>query len=335
MAYQTGDLILDDHYNGFANTGDPNNINKIWGTGNGTYGMGQSNVISVVDTSTTVQAAQWNTLLGRMRNLSDHQGTGITTADSGTLVAGDPVAAILAITNDITALGNGRYTAAAANVTDANSAGNRTFSGAWRTSTVHEQTITFASSDAARYFFNAGGSITHTWNLSGGTAGGKQTEWIDLFNTKAATFTLTGNTDALSGSGTPGTAVNEGYWNTDLSNGGGYVVLQKQFADSSPYTANFCQWEVKISGTAGSNGGKGEVLHIKSTASDAAADSSDEGAGGTGEAESDPEDDAQTLLDSVDGTLTSVFVIKKPNTTHLNNDAIGTVTGAEAAQSQA
>ena len=55
----------------------------------------------------------------------------------------------------------------------------------------------------------------------------------------------------------------------------------------------------------------------------------------SGEAESDPEDDAQTLLDSVDGTLTSVFVIKKPNTTHLNNDAIGTVTGAEAAQSQA
>ena len=335
MAYQTGDLILDDHYNGFANSGDPNNINKIWGTGNGTYGMGQSNVISVVDTSTTVQAAQWNTLLGRMRNLSDHQGTGITTADSGTLTAGDPVAAILAITNDITALGNGRYTAAAANVTDANSAGNRTFSGAWRTSTVHEQTITFASSDAARYFFNAGGSITHTWNLSGGTAGAKQTEWVDLFNTKAATFTLAGITDALSGSGTPGTDVDSGYWNTDLSNGGDYVVLQKQFADSSPYTANFCQWEVKISGTAGSNGGKGEVLHIKATASDAAVDSSDEGTGGTGEAESDPEDDAQTLLDSVDGTLTSVFVIKKPNTTHLNNDAIGTVTGAEASQSQA
>ena len=335
MAYQTGDLILDDHYNGFANTNDPNNINKIWGVGNGTYGMGQSNVISVVDTSTTVQASQWNSLLGRMRNLSDHQGTGITTADSGTLTAGDPVAAILAITNDITALGNGRYTAAAANVTDANSAGNRTFSGAWRTSTVHEQTITFASSDAARYFFNAGGSITHTWNLSGGTAGGKQTEWIDLFNTKAATFTLAGITDALSGSGTPGTDVDSGYWNTDLSNGGDYVVLQKQFADSSPYTANFCQWEVKISGTAGSNGGKGEVLHIKATASDAAVDSSDEGTGGTGEAESDPEDDAQTLLDSVDGTLTSVFVIKKPNTTHLNNDAIGTVTGAEAAQSQA
>jgi hypothetical protein len=292
-------------------------------------------LLSVVDTSTTVQASQWNSLLGRMRNLSDHQGTAITTADSGTLTAGDPVAAILAITNDITALGNGRYTAAAANITDANSAGNRTFSGAWRTSTVHEQTITFASSDAARYFFNAGGSITHTWNLSGGTAGAKQTEWVDLFNTKAATFTLTGNDDVLSGSGTPGTDVGAGYWNASLSNGGAYVVLQKQFADTSPYTANFCQWEVKISGTAGSNGGKGEVLHIKATASDAAVDSSDEGTGGTGEAESDPEDDAQTLLDSVDGTLTSVFVIKKPNTTHLNNDAIGTVTGAEASQSQA
>ena len=34
MAYAAGDTILDDEYNGFANSSS-NNINAIWGNGNG------------------------------------------------------------------------------------------------------------------------------------------------------------------------------------------------------------------------------------------------------------------------------------------------------------
>ena len=90
------------------------------------------------------------------------------------------------------------------------------------------------------------------------------------------------------------------------------------------------QWEVKISGTAGSLGGKGEVVTIKATARDDAADSSDEGQG-----PQDAADAAQTALDTVDGNLTSSWVVKKPNTTELNNDAIGSFTAAEVSQTQA
>ena len=318
MAYQTGDLILDDHYNGFANTNSPNNVNKIWGTGNGTYGYGQSNTVSTVSAGGTVQASQWNTLLSRMQSIGDHQGTNMTTADSGQLVAGDPVQAILEISTDITSFGNNRYNVAAANLTassDPNSV-NRTFTGSWTTNTIHEVKFTFASSDAARYFFNAGGKITHVWNLSGHTSDDKADEWVDLFNTKAATFTFSGNNDSLSGSGTQNTDKNEGFWSSDTD--GSYAIYQKQFADTSPYTTNFCQWEVKVTGTAGDNGGKGEVVTIKATASDAAADSLD--------------DDA--ALDQVDGNLTSSWTFSKPNTTQLNNDAVGTITAAEVSQSQ-
>ena len=206
---------------------------------------------------------------------------------------------------------------------------NRTFTGSWTTNTIHEVKFTFASSDAARYFFNAGGKITHVWNLSGHTSDDKANEWVDLFNTKAATFTFSGAADSLSGSGSVNTNANAGFWNSNITNGGSYVVVQKMFADSSPYTTNFVQWEVKVSGTAGSLGGKGEVLTIKATASDAAADSDDEG-----QAPQDAEDAAQTALDTVDGTLTSSWSVLKPNTDELNNDACGSFTAAEVAQSQ-
>jgi len=318
MAYQTGDLILDDHYNGFANTNSPNNINKIWGTGDGTYGYGQSNTVSTVSAGGTVQASQWNTLLSRMQSIGDHQGTNVTTADSGQLVAGDPVQAIVEISTDITSFGNNRYNVAAANLTETTNPNtvNRTFTGSWTTNTIHEVSFTFASSDAARFFFNAGGKITHTWNLSGHTSDDKANEWVDLFNTKAATFTFSGNNDSLSGSGTQDTDKNEGFWSSDTD--GSYAVYQKQFADTSPYTTNFCQWEVKVTGTAGDNGGKGEVITIKATAKDDAADSSDDAA-----------------LDQVDGNLLSSWTFSKPNTTQLNNDAVGTITAAEVSQTQA
>ena len=318
MAYQTGDTILDDHYNGFADTNSPNNINKIWGTGNGTYGYGQSNTISTVSAGGTVQASQWNTLLSRMQSIGDHQGTNVTTADSGQLVAGDPIQAILEISTDITSFGNNRYNVAAANLTETTNPNtvNRTFTGSWTTNTIHEVSFTFASSDAARFFFNGGGKITHTWNLSGHTSDDKANEWVDLFNTKAATFTFQANNDSLSGSGTQDTDKNEGFWSTDTD--GTYTIYQKQFADSSPYTSNYCQWEVKVTGTAGDNGGKGEVITIKATARDDAADSSDDAA-----------------LDQVDGNLLSSWTFSKPNTTQLNNDAVGTITAAEVSQTQA
>ncbi len=318
MAYQTGDTILDDHYNGFADTNSPNNINKIWGTGNGTYGYGQSNTVSTVSAGGTVQASQWNTLLSRMQSIGDHQGTNVTTADSGQLVAGDPIQAILEISTDITSFGNNRYNVAAANLTETTNPNtvNRTFTGSWTTNTIHEVSFTFASSDAARYFFNGGGKITHVWNLSGHTSDDKANEWVDLFNTKAATFTFSGNNDSLSGSGTQDTDKNEGFWSSDTD--GTYTIYQKQFADSSPYTSNYCQWEVKVTGTAGDNGGKGEVITIKATARDDAADSSDDAA-----------------LDQVDGNLSSSWTFSKPNTTQLNNDAVGTITAAEVSQTQA
>ena len=328
MAYSAGDTILDDEYNGFVSTSS-NNINAIWGVGNGTKGYGQTNTISTVSAGDSITSTQWNTLTARLvTSIAGHQGTSVNNSASS-LSSGDSIAIINNLGADITTVTNARYTVDSSNVTASSNPNsvNRTFTGDWRTSTVHEVKFTFASSDALRYFFNAGGEITHVWNLSGHTTSDKSGEWVDLFNTKAATFKITAVTDSLSGSGSADTNVNNGFW--DSNNNTSYVILQKMFADTSPYTTNFVQWEVKTTGTAGSNGGKGNVLTIKATASDAAADFDDEG-----QAPQDAEDAAQTALDTVDGNLTSSWALKKPNTTVLKNDAVGTITAAEVSQSQ-
>ena len=73
-----------------------------------------------------------------------------------------------------------------------------------------------------------------------------------------------------------------------------------------------------MTGAHGDNGGIGNVVTIKATARDDAADSSDDAA-----------------LDQVDGNLSSSWTFSKPNTNQLNNDAVGTITAAEVSQTQA
>ena len=123
---------------------------------------------------------------------------------------------------------------------------NRNFTTVWTQEVVHEVSFTFTDADKARHFFNSGGKITHVWNLSGHTSDDKANEWADLFNTKAATFTLAGASDSLGGSGSADTNLNEGFWSS--SSDDSYTIHQKMFADSSPYTSNYVQWEVKMTG---------------------------------------------------------------------------------------
>ena len=316
MAYQTGDTILDDHYNGFANDNSPNNINKIWGTGSGNYGYGQSNTISTVSAGTTVTAAQWNTLLDRMQSIKNHQGSSITSG-AGTLSGGDPIAAILSISTDITTLGTNRLNVAGANLTTSSSVtGTRTFTGTWTTSTIHEFSYTFASVDAARYFFNAGGKLRWNGTLSGYTSRFKTLDWENLLETRFNLFQFGATSSSISGNGSLSTN-NSGTGYYDLA-GTGYNTIFKMFGGQltySYYNTNFIQVDVKTNGTAGSNAANGNVITVKVTMSDASSD--------TGGAD-----------DQINGNLASIVGYSKPNTTYLNNDAVGTIVTAEVSQSQ-
>jgi len=119
-------------------------------------------------------------------------------------------------------------------------------------------TVTFASADAARHFFNGGGLIkldvskTSTGNLG-------DPEWNDLANTLCGDIYFSGvgtshtiaataytGTTKIGGTGTPNTlSTATGYY--ALTPGGAAVIIYKQFADTAPYTNNYIQHTVALS----------------------------------------------------------------------------------------
>jgi hypothetical protein len=312
MAYSSGSLILDDDYNIFATgnaagTGNNNvaNINTVWGTGTGDKGYGQGTTVSPVSAGSTITATQWATLLTRMTSIGSHQGTSITAISNPN--AGDTIEAYAALSTNITNIFNSRLNAAA-NGTDITANGTTTTTSSWDVRAVTTKTVAFSSSDALRYFFNAGGMIRMSFSRSGGTVSNKNAEWTDLLS-KTGTIVVTGSATsktiaAVAYTGT--TKIGGGGTATTLATGTGAlnytgtpVEIFKQFADTSPYTTNFIRITAAVSGS---------TLSFVVTLEDAATDTV-----------SPIGDAAVTNLDIVNGTLTMTTVVRPPSTTYLTN----------------
>jgi hypothetical protein len=305
MAYAQGDIILDDHYNTFATgnaagTGDNNvaNINTIWGTGNGDKGYGQTTTLTAVDTNTTVTATQWSTLVARLNSILTHQsgsGSGITAPTAGNLIA------ILSnLSTNITTAYNNRL--------DFNSTRGATTTGsnfdtAWNSaSATRTLTVTFASSDQARYFFNSGGRLSLVLTPIDFNANTKENQWAALVNAvgtihlDAYSSTRTGTGDTVTTNG-----LANGYWELGTSN----TTLLRLTNDTSPYTTNYIDILARVAGTAGSNGGKGTQVIFDITYVDGS-------------------DDAG-FDDAVSATFRQRIDIVRPETTNLT-DVWGTIT---------
>ena len=153
MAYSSGGLIQASDYNTRATS-----INQLWGTGSGNYGYGQSTTISQTQTSgTVVPASDWATMIARMSTMQQHQfnnTTGVPAQPS----AGGIITYLSAVDTEITSLQNNRFTTYT--TTSSGIVGLVTNATTWHTSSVKTWTIAFANDNSARYFFNAGGSIS-------------------------------------------------------------------------------------------------------------------------------------------------------------------------------
>ena len=324
MAYQTGDAILDDHYNGFVST-DSNNINDVTGLGDDDKGYGLAD-LSTVDTSTTVQASQWTALLGKLNIARSHQDTSINIS-TFSVSSGDIIAAIANVATDIGTVTTNKANVKADGIT-ANAYTTKTFTGSWKVNTIYEFKLAFAGGDEARFFFNAGGTITTGVTLSGHTSDDKANEWKDLMETLIGTFTFDHQTCSISGSGTANTLTDtKGYYDLTTS----YVTHLKMFADSSPYTDNFAQLEIKGSAVHDdARDNHGDEIFFKWTLSDAAADQVD-----AGQDPQDALDAAVTNLDIVDGNLAFAGNYNQPDATHLGSVPSGSVTYTSLTETQA
>ena len=255
MTYSVGGLIQAVDYNGFANDTAGANINSIWSTGTTDAGYGQS-ALGTVAATNTVTATQWASLVNTISSIASHQGTTITARTAPT--AGNIISILAALNTDLTNCTTNRGNAVANGTqftgwtgTNSNTAGK---SGAsW--SITFTNTVTFASANAARYFFNAGGRIKiDVAKSSTGNTG--DPEWNDLATTLCGDIYITGGTGTqtiagssytgttkVGGTGTPTTLATTTGW-YDLTAGAAATIVYKQFADTAPYTANYIQHSI-------------------------------------------------------------------------------------------
>jgi len=267
MAYVSGDTITGAQYNVFVNnSSSPFGYNHFAGTGSGEYGLGQTHIATVDGGSTTITASQWNTLLTSMDNIANHTNDSLTARTQVT--AGDTIAIKAAVEADLASLAAevaGGSTSASGGLST-NAVGTSTNSGTWNSTSTIERSVTFASADAMRHFFNAGGKIRIDPTCVTGIDGEKDTVFNDLTTTATGNLDLGAHSTTRSGSGE--TQTTNGLSNGFHDLGTGYTVLLKLTSDNSGYTSNTVEYSAKLNAAVGS----ATVLTIKMVSTDGADD---------------------------------------------------------------
>jgi hypothetical protein len=261
MTYTSGGLIQAADYNGFANDS-ANNINAVWSTGSGDKGWGQT-AISNVAVGATVTATQWATLVANLAASGSQTNSTLTSRTQP--VAGNVIAVLANVATDINTITNNRGNAVGSGTevgTFSGTTSKTTATGsgqaAWTITFTH--TVTFASANALRYFFNAGGivrlqfgkSSTGTdhdpdWNTLAGQCGSiNLTGRVNSAAQLIAGTSYTGTTRIGGSGGTETTlATTTGWYNLT----GTPITIFQLNNTTSPYTPEF----IRVTATATSS----------------------------------------------------------------------------------
>jgi hypothetical protein len=294
MAYTSGDTIEAAHYNGFVTS-----VNAIWSTGSNNKGIGQS-ALSTVSAGNTVTASQWSTLLNTIRSISDHYGQdGSITIDTvSNPSAGTTISAYSTIASDITTITNAQTSVGSVSA-GYQSAVTHTISngGNFQNTFTARARLTFANANSARWFWNAGGRLYFSTDLSGHTSDSKANEWNNLAS-EVGTYYMYNTTSGKSGgSGTPNTNnTNAGYW--DSPNG----LVFRQYENTGPYTSNRIDFSI-FAPSAGS----ATTMDFQYQWVDDAAD------------QTSYNKNIYNVLDQVNGTKYAYFSKQEPATTYISD----------------
>ena len=270
MAYTAGDTILDDEYNAFVNnTGSPYGYNAFAGTsGSAEYGLGQTN-IATVSAGTVITAAQFNSLFNAIAAIADHTGDTLSATSESTVSDGDTIEIKTNLIADLATLA--ASVAAGCPDTTAHTSGGTdltsTATPAYDQSHVAEQSFTFDSAAAARYFFNAGGQVRMSMSNNGGTTFGKNTVITGLMS-QMGTFSLKAQASSVSGTtadSTTGSDLTIGFY--DLTSSYQTVFILTEF--TSTYTSSYnTQLSIKVEAkcdVADNIGGTATVVTLRGT----------------------------------------------------------------------
>ena len=271
MTYAQAGLIQVTDYNNFLNGS--NQLNTVWGTGSGNAGYGQT-ALSTKSVGNTITATEWASLINTLNSILTHQsgtGSGITAVTSGARI--DYLSTLstninTSYTNRLTFNSQGSTTTQSPVTTS-----TLNVSGATAQTLTITRTATFASADAVRYFFNAGGQLNLV--LAAGTNTGGTGRGAGLLTMAAAAGGVTafraatngGRTGSGQTQNTNNTAL--GYYNLTTSD----QTIVSLTAISSPYTAypsDTVVINVKSNGVQGSNADVGTVITFTITLTSAA-----------------------------------------------------------------
>ena len=256
MTYSSGGLIDSVDYNTFAGNTTAG-LNRVWSTGSGDAGWGQT-AISTVSTGGTVTATGWATLLNTLSTSGSQTNSTLTTRTVP--VTGNIIGIFANVQTDITTVTTARGNATSSgspsstwtgNIAKLTATGLTTTQTAW--TITWTQTVTFASADAARYFWNAGGlvrldmsktssstDIDPDWNTFVATVGSLYLS--GRVNSNAQTIagvSYTGFT-RVGGSGTPSPNLTTTGWYS-LTPGAAATTLWQLNSTVSPYTGDYIQ----------------------------------------------------------------------------------------------
>ena len=253
MTYTVGGTIQAADYNGFVSS-NAANINGVWSTGSGDSGWGQT-AINTVSAGNTVTATQWATLVNNLASMGSQTNTTLTSRTAP--VAGNTIAILANVSTDITNCTTNRGNAAAVGTeygTFSGTTSKTTATGsgqtAWTITFTH--TVTFASADAARYFWNAGGlvrlqygkSSTGTdhdadWNTLAGQCGSIYISGrVNSTTQTIAGVAYTGTTRIGGTGGTQTTLTTTTGWYNLTAGGAATTIFQLNNA-TSPYTPEY------------------------------------------------------------------------------------------------
>ena len=253
MTYSSGSIIEATDYNGFVSTNSGANVNDIWSTGATDKGYGET-AVSTVSASSTITATQWATLNNRISSMASHTNTSITSRTNPT--TGDTIEILSALNTDLTNITANRGDAAANGTQYLTWSGTNYQSGNWSSTLTFTHTITWASANAARWFFNAGGRIKWETNKSS-TGNLGDAEWNDLANTLVGDIYITGRVNGaaqtIAGTSYTGTTKSGGTGSPNIlaTTTGWYQLttsdtnLYRQYADTAPYTSNYIMLKAK------------------------------------------------------------------------------------------
>jgi hypothetical protein len=201
MTYSQYGLIEATDFNNFvgnATTGisTANTLNSVWGIGIGNTGYGQTGVSQVAQ-FTTVNPTDWRNLINTTSTIGNHQGTAITNIFPPN--SGDLIATNNNILTNLTAIYNSRLNAAAQGTTSSTTTTN---SSTWSSAISFTHSVTFASANAARYFFNAGGQIALTFSHPTGSG---VNALLNTLATRCGTIVLSSSSCTIAGTSYTGT----------------------------------------------------------------------------------------------------------------------------------